>query len=379
MSRVKLGFTVVCAALFLTFSSGADAADTGNLKAAADNKSAETSRHYDPSHPGHEHQCNGCRRTYHQQGDNGPYSSGSNICPYCGYVNPVPPSPTPEPYPPAPYPPAPYPPAPYPPTPYPPAPYPVPGGMTTGQLLQMANAAPTYEQMDRLLIENVRFVTDLTVDNLFSLYNKARTYESGDMILLNAVSSHGFYCTGLMSIWNKARTYENGDRALISGVAMMMDMSVENVFNLWNKAHSYTNADQILLVSMPRLGTQDLYRLKNKARYSSTVQAIDYEIRRRQGYSRQTAPSPDKNSKANIEKSLKSVQITEAAFPIKKSELETGSLDYVKITYFVNMLSRNELKKSEALSSSKKAVIEKLKIDALNGNRTAVELLEKLK
>jgi len=87
-----------------------------------DLKDDTTSKHYDPSHPGHEHQCANCHRTYNQPGDNGPYSSGSYRCPYCGYQNNVPPSPVnPTPYPPQPPAPQPYPPTP---TPYPPAPYP---------------------------------------------------------------------------------------------------------------------------------------------------------------------------------------------------------------------------------------------------------------
>lgn len=61
--------------------------------AAGDNGMEKVSRHYDPAHVGHSHQCNNCHNAYNQQGDNGPYSPGRNICPYCGYANPVPPSP----------------------------------------------------------------------------------------------------------------------------------------------------------------------------------------------------------------------------------------------------------------------------------------------
>lgn len=82
------------------------------------------SRHYDPSHIGHSHQCANCQRTYNQPGDNGPYSSGNYRCPYCGFQNQVPPTPNPYNPPQPPYnpPQPPYNPPYNPPVPYPPTP-----------------------------------------------------------------------------------------------------------------------------------------------------------------------------------------------------------------------------------------------------------------
>lgn len=68
------------------------AASAAEMSEKALTGSVNTIRHYDPSHIGHSHQCNSCRRSYNQQGDNGAYSPGSNVCPYCGYSNPIPPS-----------------------------------------------------------------------------------------------------------------------------------------------------------------------------------------------------------------------------------------------------------------------------------------------
>lgn len=53
----------------------------------------KVAKHYDPAHVGHSHQCQGCGSLYHQQGDMGPGSPGSNVCPRCGHVNPAPASP----------------------------------------------------------------------------------------------------------------------------------------------------------------------------------------------------------------------------------------------------------------------------------------------
>lgn len=45
------------------------------------------SKHYDPGHIGHKHQCKGCGAMYNQPGDNGPGSSGTYVCRACGYNN----------------------------------------------------------------------------------------------------------------------------------------------------------------------------------------------------------------------------------------------------------------------------------------------------
>lgn len=57
-----------------------------------------TSKHYDPSHIGHSHQCAKCGATYHQPGDMGPHSSGTYTCPRCGFTNPQPNTPHQPPY-----------------------------------------------------------------------------------------------------------------------------------------------------------------------------------------------------------------------------------------------------------------------------------------
>lgn len=45
------------------------------------------SKHYDPGHIGHKHECKACKALYHQPGDNGPGSPGQYVCPRCGYNN----------------------------------------------------------------------------------------------------------------------------------------------------------------------------------------------------------------------------------------------------------------------------------------------------
>jgi len=42
------------------------------------------SKHYDPQHIGHFHQCPNCKKEYHQPGDMGPGSPGT-ACPFCGF------------------------------------------------------------------------------------------------------------------------------------------------------------------------------------------------------------------------------------------------------------------------------------------------------
>lgn len=86
-SRTLLIVSIAAIACLLTFA----AASAGEVSKKI-NATSVASKHYDPSHVGHSHQCYNCRQFYNQQGDNGPYSSGSNVCPYCGYTNPVPPT-----------------------------------------------------------------------------------------------------------------------------------------------------------------------------------------------------------------------------------------------------------------------------------------------
>jgi len=91
------------------------------------NVDTDTTKHFDPSHPGHMHQCPNCKREYHQVGDMGPNSAGYTSCPYCNPAPnpPVPPNPHPHPGPgPNPY---------VPPTPVPP-------------YVNPYNGDPTYDQ-----------------------------------------------------------------------------------------------------------------------------------------------------------------------------------------------------------------------------------------
>jgi len=349
-----------------------------------DLKGDSTSKHYDPAHVGHEHQCASCKRTYNQPGDNGPNSPGSYTCPYCGHQNPIPPSPNP-PYPPAP----PAPPTPYPPTPYPPAPYPT-GSMTTYDLLRMADATSTYSEMDNILQSNVRFVTDLTVENLRRLWDKAHTYEAADAILYNAAASHGYTCYDLCRIWDKARTYDMGDRVLVVGVSLMTDLDVSNIFRLWDKAHSYSYADQILIASMPRLSTYDLNRLKSKSHFTQTDRIIDEEIRRRGGYRNSVVDnssltksaagrSAKASSSANIAGAIAEIKKLNFPYPVEKTDLEAKELDLSKVEKFVSGLKENKFKPCETLFMVKKSIIERLKGAAVAGDQKSAELLAQLK
>lgn len=67
-----------------------DKVDAAELIAPVNGMAA--SKHYDPQHIGHFHKCKNCGQKYHQQGDEGQYSAGSNICSSCGFANPMPPS-----------------------------------------------------------------------------------------------------------------------------------------------------------------------------------------------------------------------------------------------------------------------------------------------
>jgi hypothetical protein len=60
---------------------------------------SSVTKHWDPSHPGHMHQCSRCGRTYQAYGDNYPGSPGSYGCPYCGGGSGYNPDPNPYPNP----------------------------------------------------------------------------------------------------------------------------------------------------------------------------------------------------------------------------------------------------------------------------------------
>ncbi|MEZ7893279.1 MAG: tetratricopeptide repeat protein [Candidatus Wallbacteria bacterium] len=117
------------------------AAAKDNIAVSAKSTSA-ASRHYDPMHVGHKHECPNCHREYNQPGDNGMGSYGTYKCPNCGYNIPAPPNPNG----PAPYQP---PVTPYNPGPYNPGPSPVPGAPYNPNVPAHSNpynADPSYEQ-----------------------------------------------------------------------------------------------------------------------------------------------------------------------------------------------------------------------------------------
>jgi DNA-directed RNA polymerase subunit RPC12/RpoP len=214
------------AALAVSFSAVSNAADDVKSKLSINIDQTNVSKHFDPAHIGHSHQCANCKRTYNQAGDNGQYSPGSNVCPYCGFANQMPPSPVnPTPYPPQPNP---YNPPQPPPTPYPPTPNPYP-------------PSPNYGE---------------NVDNLLRLWDRASDYRSGDNIIV-AGANNVYSMSGLCRLALKAY-YMDSFNAILSQFNrpnVAVDVTPDDVIMYWNKASKYETADALALTVAKRFGS----------------------------------------------------------------------------------------------------------------------------
>ena len=356
---------------------------------ASVNTDVNVSKHYDPAHMGHSHQCNNCKRTYHQQGDNGPNSPGSNICPYCGYSNPIPPSPY-SPYNPQPSPynphtpqPAPY----YPPTPspyIPPAPSPY---------------IPPYDQ------------GYVSVDDLLRAWDAASSYQVADSILVNG-SARVNSLKGLFRLAVKVY-YKDSEAAIIRNMersGIMADITVYDACQCWDGLSNYANADRVLLISARYLrNMNDLTTLMRKAYYKSTEQAIANMMSYAGGYNNNYN---NQQYGHNYHRSVVKSKINEnliagesktvaAKNTISKKELEflaaakvkldsykeinitltdkdIQELNYSKISEFASNFKNGSYKKTEKLFAMKKDLIKKLKPAAMQKPEVR-ELLEMLK
>lgn len=305
----KAAALLIGASLFA--SSGAFAAEQQVVTSPKIDISGDVSKHYDPAHNGHSHQCNRCQKTYNQQGDNGPYSPGSNVCPYCGFANPVPPSPNVNPYPPTPPQPPYNPPTPpyNPPTPpYPPQPN---YGENVDELLRLWDRASDYRTGDNIIVAGATRVTslkgicrlaikayyndsfnsiitninrqnvmiDITPEDIVYFWDKCSQYDKADALALTAVKRLNSV-KAMMRVTTKFY-YSNSAKNLLDYVDSMFGRlydppSVADLKFYWNKASNYEIADRILL-SGARYMTSiaELAELANKAYYQTTTRAIE--------------------------------------------------------------------------------------------------------
>ncbi len=304
----KAAVLFIGASLFA--SSGVCDAGQKAVTAAKIDLSSDTSKHYDPAHIGHSHQCNRCKKTYNQQGDNGPYSSGSNICPYCGFSNPIPPSPNVNPYPPTPQPQPPY----YPPVPPAPSPYypPQPNyGESVDELLRQWDRASNYRAGDNIItagasrvtslkgicrlavkayyndsfnaiLQNINrqdLIIDVTPEDIIYYWDKCSQYEKADALALTAVRRLNSV-KAMMRVITKFY-YVNSAKNLLDYMDSMYGRLADrpSVYDLkvyWNKASNYEIADRILLSGARYMtSVSELAELANKAYYQSTRRAIE--------------------------------------------------------------------------------------------------------
>lgn len=309
MSILKKAAALMIGASLLA-STGAYAADRQVTTAPKIAIDGEVSKHYDPAHMGHSHQCNRCKKTYNQQGDNGPYSPGSNICPYCGFANPIPPSPNVNPYPPTPQPQPPY----YPPAPQPQPPYypPTPNyGENVDELLRLWDRASDYRTGDNIIvagasrvnslkgicrlavkayyndsfnsiISNINRPTltiDVTTEDIIYFWDKCSQYDKADALALTAVKRLNSV-KAMMRVTTKFY-YTNSAKNLLDYVDSMFGRlydapSVADLKFYWNKASNYEIADRILLSGARYMrSVSELAELANKAYYQSTTRAIE--------------------------------------------------------------------------------------------------------
>ena len=302
---------VAGAALAVSFTSASNAADDVKSKLSINIDQTNVSKHFDPAHMGHSHQCANCKKTYNQAGDNGQYSPGSNVCPYCGFANQMPPSP-PNPYvppqPPTPYPPAPYPPTPQPPTPYPPSPN---YGENVDNLIQLWKRASDYRSADNIIVAGANNVysmsglcrlaltayymdsfnailsqfnrpnvaVDVTPEDVIMYWNKASKYETADALALTVAKRFG--SVKAMLRISVAFYYKNTYTDLLNFVdasygRLMDPPTVADLKFYWNKAGNYELADRILLSGARYLRSiSELAEAANIAYYQNTKRAIE--------------------------------------------------------------------------------------------------------
>jgi len=431
LAVITVAFAMVGSATLTVFAAGNESlAQKINLDGTS------VSKHYDPAHNGHEHQCASCKRTYNQPGDNGPNSPGSYTCPFCGHQNPIPPSPVnPTPYPPQPVPPTPYPPQPVPPTPYPPQPQ----YDNVDQLLHLWNQSSDYRTADNIIVagsNNVaslkglcrlavrayydasyraiinnfsrpNIIVDITPDDIIFFWDKADNYAKADMIAVAAAQRLNSV-KGILRVSYKLY-YKNSWQALLGFVdnnfGRIYDApTVNDLYFYWDKAGNYELADRILLCGARYMRTiVELGQLANKAYYQSTRRAIEALYAQVGG---QYPPQPHYSVNVNSAVEAPLVAESEQAAPAKSSVTasklnvaqlklaanalnsqntaidltpeDMKNLNEAKINGFITKYKSGAFKKSDFLMSTRDNLVKCLKEASLTNPR-ASEMLKGIK
>jgi hypothetical protein len=334
--------TVVAgAALAISFTGASNAGDDVKSKLSVNIDHTNVSKHYDPDHIGHSHQCANCKKNYNQSGDTGAYSLGTNVCPFCKFTNqtqsslypptPYPANPQPSaanpssPHHPTLYPanpnPVPYQPSTYPPTPYPANPQPPSYGENVDNLIQLWKRASDYRSADNIIVagaNNVNTISgicrlaltayyresfdsiisqlkrpnvvcDVTPEDIIGYWNKASKYDIGDALALAAAKRFG--SVKAMLRISAAFYYKNSCNDLLNFVdasygRLVDPPTIADLKFYWNKSGNYETADRILLSGARYLkNISELAEAANIAYYQNTKRAIESM------YS-QAAPSP---------------------------------------------------------------------------------------
>ena len=377
MSMIKKAFTgFAIASLLLASSVPATNASELSDKVNA-NSSVSTSKHYDPSHPGHSHKCNNCQRTYNQQGDNGAYSSGSNICPYCGFANPVPNSP----YPPTPVPnphpynptPAPVPnPMPYPPTPVP-NPYPNPNmPVSVDDLLRAWDAASSYQVADGIIVNGSSRVFSL--NGLFRLVAKAH-YRDSETAIIRNMERQGVICdvtpNDVLRCWDNVGNYSSADRVLI--VSARFFARDINALTMFMRKSYYKSTEQALANMIPYAsngGYSNGYRSEVRSRINSELIAGETKAA--------STKTQISNEQAKLLETAKAQLANYKEATVNLTDSDIANMDLAKINEFTTNLKKGAYKKSEKLFSLKSDLVKKLKMSAMD-NAEASEILNNLK
>lgn len=430
------------AALATAFAGSSFAADAQKVDLSGALDQSGVSKHYDPAHMGHSHQCANCKRTYNQQGDNGPYSAGSNICPNCGFANQVPPSPNPNPYPPQPpVPPTPYPPQPpVPPTPYPPTPNPN-YGENVDVLINLWDRSSDYRTADNIIVAGAArvyslkglcrlavkayyrestnsiigqmnrpdVVNDMTPEDVLFYWNKATNYETADFIASTAARKF-MSVKGILRI-SVALYYRNVANDLLafvdSSYGRLVDPpTVADLKFYWNKASNYELADRILLSGARYLRSiAELAEAANIAYYQNTRRAIEAMYANvgpapspynpYPGYRAvETSPLDEPQAKKQTKKqAVQAVALSDEAkagieaaiadlanqnTAIDLSSDDIKNVDQAKISAFTAKYKAGAFKKSDFLKLTVDSLTRRLKEESLK-NPQAMELLMGLK
>jgi len=391
------------------------------------NNNADTSKHFDPVHIGHSHKCNNCQRTYNQQGDNGLYSQGSNICPYCGFANSMP---APTPY---------NPPVPVPPMPYNP-PSPVYYGENVDELLNAYDHMPSMSAGDRMLAAGAARVNsikglcrlaikvfnddsfnaiisnfnrpniavDVNPEDLKYFSDKASRFDKSDAIVLGAAKrfiSIQYMLSSASNLYRKNSAEELLNHADLMYGRLIDPPSVSDMKRYNKNAFNFEIADRILLTGARYMtSVAELAELLNMAVYDSTKRAIEmmyqsvgqapYYPPYQQGpYYRSLETRNTKAAGLSFSNKAENKQLSDdviSAINKAKSELKVNNseieltkedinnLNIEKINVFVSKFSENKFKNTGLLKMTRELLVKRLKSARIT-NPELNNMLEKIK